>query len=73
MTSLAGVLPVAWLSWHWLSSRGSWGAFLLTSTILTLWGVGCFLLLGGKRDWRELKDLIRPHGEEEHLPLPVQL
>jgi O-antigen/teichoic acid export membrane protein len=73
MTSLAGVLPVAWLSWHWLSSRGSWGAFLMASTILTLWGAGCFLLLGGKRDWRELKDLIRPHGEEEHLPLPVQL
>lgn len=73
LSTTAGLLPVALLSWRWASALNSWGPFLLVSVILTLWAGGCLVLGGGRRDWRELKDLIRPHGEEEHLPLPVQL
>lgn len=73
VASLAGLLPVVMLSWRWLSSLDSWAAFLIAATLLALWALGCLIFGGGRRDWQELKDLIRPHGEEEHLPLPVQL
>ena len=71
--SLAALLPVVLLSWTWLSTLESWGTFLITATLLALWAAGSLVFGGGRRDWRELKNLIRPHGEEEHLPLPVQL
>ncbi|MBL9143730.1 MAG: oligosaccharide flippase family protein [Verrucomicrobiaceae bacterium] len=71
--SLAALLPVVLLSWTWLSALDSWGTFLLAAMGLVLCAAGSLVFGGGRRDWRELKDLIRPHGEEEHLPLPVQL
>ena len=71
--SLAALLPVVLLSWTWLSTLESWGTFLLAAMGLALCAAGSLVFGGGRRDWRELKNLIRPHGEEEHLPLPVQL